>query len=606
MNKVKKSKNEPIIIIGGQMKGYAGEAVQMLEDIGGYDVVGFLDNSPEFEDKYIDGVPVLGLTDNLEVLKLSTKNFYIAIGDNFARGDIFKKLKALGSNIVTLVHPQAIIRKSVVIGEGSYIGPGVIIDNDVKIGEACIIESGCIIQKNCKIGHAVYLSAGAKAGSRARIEDHSFVGLGSTILPDIQIGTGVMIDADSRVDKNVPSGITMRGYSEKSYPKKIYMDVEPDVSPSRNIYVAQPTMPDYPLLDAKFKSIVDSRMLSNFARYSKQLELNIQGLLSVKGALTFPNGTSALMLALRILNLSGEVILPSFTFSATGHAVLWNGLTPVFADIDPQTFNIDPDDVERKITDKTSAIIGVHIFGNPCDVDRLEGIANRHNLRLIFDSAHALGSKYNGTIIGCFGDVECFSLSGTKVITSGEGGIATSNDEAFIEKLKLGRNYGAGDDYNCVYLGMNGKMSEFHAAIAIESLLLLPDLMRARNDFAALYRKRLSEIPGITFQHVPQEHVSTYKDFGIIIDKEILGLDRDELIAEVNKEGIFPKRYFFPPLHLMPVYRDMSSPTDNLGNTLYIANNIVCLPIYSHMQVDTIEKICYTIYRIWRNKDKRN
>jgi dTDP-4-amino-4,6-dideoxygalactose transaminase len=167
------------------------------------------------------------------------------------------------------------------------------------------------------------------------------------------------------------------------------------------------------LIEKKFRTIIESKMLSNFAKYSTQLEANVQEALCVNHALTFPNCTTALMLSMNALELSGEVILPSFTFSATGQAAIWNGLVPVFADIDPETFNIDPEDVERKITDRTTAIIGVHIFGNPCEVDRLQKIADIHQLKLIYDAAHALGSKFQDSAVGSFGDVECFSLSGT-------------------------------------------------------------------------------------------------------------------------------------------------------------------------------------------------
>jgi dTDP-4-amino-4,6-dideoxygalactose transaminase len=262
---------------------------------------------------------------------------------------------------------------------------------------------------------------------------------------------------------------------------------------------------------------------------------------------------------------------------------------------------LDPDDVERKITEKTSAIIPVHIFGNPCDISRLEGIAERHNLKLVFDSAHALGSIYNGTMIGSFGDIECFSLSGTKVITSAEGGIATSNDEILMEKMNLGRNYGAGHDYNCHYIGLNGKMSEFHAAIAIESLSLLPGLVSARTKLAALYRERLSEIPGISFQDVHQEHISSYKDFAILINTKAFGINRDELITRLQSERIYTKSYFYPPLHRMSAYRNINHRSENLESTDRIADSIICLPMYSHMNYDTVEKICYSIYRIWKS-----
>lgn len=600
MMNVEKLTKKPIIVIGAQLDGYAGNVIEMLEELGIYEVVGFLENAPDFQNKTIEGIPVLGQTDNFEHLDLPTDNFHIAIGDNVARGTIFKRLKALDNNLITLIHHKAIVSRTAVIGEGSYIGPYAVIDRDVHIGKVSIIDSGSIVQHNTKTGVAVSMGSGVNVGKGVHVHDFSFIGMGSIISSNVDIGSGVLIDSGSIVKNNVPSGTTMMDYASKAYPKNISFDFEPDVTPKERVYVAQPTLPEYQLLDKKFRKIYDSRMISNFAKYSIQLELNMQSILSVEKALTFPNCTSALMLAVRMLNMSGEVILPSFTFSATGHSLVWNGLTPVFADIDPYTFNIDPDDVERKITDRTSAIMAVHVFGNPCEVTRLEDIAKRHDLKLIFDSAHALGSEFNGRSVGGFGDIECFSLSGTKVITSAEGGIAMSNDELLMEKMRLGRNYGAGDDYNCHYMGLNGKMSEFHAAIAIESLLLLSDSVRVRNEIVRLYTKRLSEIPGISFQYVPEEHLSTYKDFAIIIDKEVFGMDRDVLITNLENEGIYSKKYFCP-LHEMDVYQSINHSAEGLTNTVKLANNIICLPIYSHMNNDTIEKICFTIFRIWRS-----
>jgi len=352
-------------------------------------------------------------------------------------------------------------------------------------------------------------------------------------------------------------------------------------------------------MEEKFRDVAKSLNLSNFAKYSARLECDVENRLGVEKALAFPNCTSALMLALKALDVSGEVILPSFTFSASGHIVVWNGLTPVFADIDPQTFNIDPDDVERKITDKTSAILAVHVFGNPANIDRLVAIAKKHNLRLIFDSAQALGSEYHNKPIGGFGDVECFSLSGTKVITSAEGGIATSNNKDLMKKIHLGRNYGSGKDYDCQYIGINGKMSEFHAVIALESMPLLNKFVLQRNKLASLYKKRLSEIPGISFQHLPRGHLSTFKDFVILVNKDAFGLDRDELIVRLEEEGVSPRKYFFP-IHRMKAYQNIPHRAENLVNTEFIADNILSLPIYSHMREETVEKICFAVFRIWK------
>ena len=223
----------------------------------------------------------------------------------------------------------------------------------------------------------------------------------------------------------------------------------------------------------------------------------------------------------------------------------------------------------------------------------------------MFDSAHALGSKYKGKNVGIFGDAECFSLSGTKVVTSAEGGIITSNNEEFMRKMRLGRNYGAGADYDCQYIGLNGKMSELHAAIALEGLPLLDEFIHKRNLLAKLYIERLGKIPGIGFQSITPDCISTYKDFAIIIDRDRFGMGRDELIAHLNQEGIYPKKYFHPPLHSMKAYRKIDHRAEHLVNTDYISNNIVCLPIYSHMSLNTLEKICNAIYRIWNLNTKK-
>jgi sugar O-acyltransferase (sialic acid O-acetyltransferase NeuD family) len=586
-----------IVIIGARLDGHASMVLDVLKELDDFKVVGFIDNAPDLQNKLIGDIPVIGSADDIGSFKIEAEYIHIAIGDNVARGNLFKLMTGHGFKVITLIHPSSIINKKANIGNGSFIGPGAVINNDVAIGEATIVNTGAIVEHHNILGYAVYLGTGVKTSERVLIDDFVFVGIGATILPDIKISSGAMIGAGSTVNRDVSLKTTAMDYAERSHHKNIYVETKPDVAVSDNIYVSQPTLPDYPSLDAKFRDIANSLMLSNFSKYSNELETAVENLLSVKKALTFPNATSALMLAIKVLGLTGEIILPSFTFSATGHAVAWNDLTPVFADIDPNTFNIDIDDVEKKITSKTSAIVAVHVFGNPADIDKLAGLAKKYDLKLIFDSAHALGSKYKGKCIGSFGDIEIFSLSGTKVVTSAEGGITTSNDEDLMKMIDIGRNYGAGEDYNCKSIGLNGKMSEFHAAIALESLLLLNRFVSKRNELANLYKKRLNKIPGISFQHIPEDNVTTYKDFSIIIDKKSFGMDRDELVNRLDKESIFTKKYFFP-LHHMDAYKKIECRAENLKNTDFIANNIICLPMFSHMGKDAVEKVCFSIYRI--------
>lgn len=589
-------KSRTIIVIGARMDGHAGVVVDTIGELG-LKLAGFIDNTPELEGRKIAGVPVIGSTDELERIKISSDCVHIAIGDNVARGKIYQILKKRGIRVETLIHPTAVISRTVTIGAGCFIGPRAIINNGASIGEVSLINSGAIIEHDNQIGFSVHMAPGTKTAGRVKVGDYAFVGVGATVLPDISIGSGAMIGAGATVVKNVTERTTVIGYAAKKHGKNIYADIKPDVGISSNkVYVAQPTLPEYPLLDSKFREIAKSLMLSNFARYSTELETEVESMLGVGKALTFPNATSALMLTLKAMDLKGEVILPSFTFSATGHAVIWNGLTPVFADIRPDTFNIDPKDVERKITSKTSAIIGVHCFGCPADIEALEAIARKHKLKLIFDSAHALGSKYKGKPIGGFGDIELFSLSGTKVVTSAEGGIATSNDKALMQKMHLGRNYGAGADYNCEFIGLNGKMSEFHAAIALESMALIDEMVEKRQHLGQIYQKRLSDIPGITFQYVPDYCVTTFKDYAVLIDSAKFGATRNELVAALAKENIYTKKYFFPQ-HRMTAYKSIAHRAEGLKVTEFVADNIICLPMYSHMNEDTLEKVCFAIYR---------
>ena len=604
-NTIKNKEKSKIIIIGARIDGQAGVVINAISQINTYEIIGFVDNTPELYGSTINGIPVIGSTDDIEKINLPVKNFHVAIGDNLARYRIQNALVNLGCKPITVIHPSAIISEiDISIGLGSYIGPNAIINNGSKIGSSCIINSGATVEHDNLYGNAVHIAPGVKTGGRVKIGDYSFVGVGSSILPDIKIGSGVLVGAGSTVTKNVDNQVTMIGYSAKPYNKSVYENILPDVGIKNEVYVAQPTLPRFEALDKRFRNIYERKMLSNFSENSNELEYLTAQLLSVKHALTVPSWTTGLMLIIKALELKGEVILPSFTFSATGHALIWNNLKPVFADIDPFTFNLDVKDVERKITSNTSAILGVHIFGNPCEMDSLQQLAEKYELKLIYDSAHALGSKYKGDHIGQFGNCEGFSLSGTKMITSAEGGIITSNDTDLIEKIKIGRNYGAEEDYDCQYIGLNGKMSEFHAAIAIESLGLINQSIDNRLTIVKLYKDRLSKVPGLVFQRVKENNISTYKDLGIIVNKEEFGMNRDLLQKELSAEKIYTKKYFYPPLHQMVAYKKLFPGIEKskLLNTDLISNNIISLPIYSHMSLDIVEKICYCIDRVQRFK----
>ena len=285
----------------------------------------------------------------------------------------------------------------------------------------------------------------------------------------------------------------------------------------RPLPILRPTLPDFQDIEAPLKEVFLSKHITS-GKYVREFEEKTSEYLGVKHCVAVSSCTSGLMLVVKVMGLTGEVILPSFTFSATGHSLLWNGITPVFADCVKDTYNIDPKSVENKITRKTSAILAVHIFGNPADADSLSIIAKRNNLKLVFDAAHAFGSCYNGIKVGGLGDVEVFSLSPTKLLISGEGGLVTTENDELAEKIRIGRNYGDPGDYNCEFAGLSARMTEWNAILAIKMLEFLEENIERRNYIANLFRHRLEKLPGISFQHVRLEDKTTWKDYSIIID----------------------------------------------------------------------------------------
>jgi dTDP-4-amino-4,6-dideoxygalactose transaminase len=337
------------------------------------------------------------------------------------------------------------------------------------------------------------------------------------------------------------------------------------------------------------------------AKLVQQLEGAVAERLQVKCCVAVSSCTSGLMMVLRALGLSGEVIVPSFTFFATGHAILWNGLRPVFADCDQETWNVNPHDVERKITGRTSAILAVHLYGNPCDVEALEEIAARHKLRLIFDAAHAFGSRHRNRSVGGFGDAEVFSLSPTKLLVAGEGGLVTTNDASLARAIRAMRNYGDTGTYDPEWLGLNARMSEFNAALALAGIPLIEGKVIRRNRIAKTYTGLLASQPGVRFQKIRPGDLSTYKDFSIHVSPDAFGMTRDALTQALLAEQIETKKYFFPPLHRQKLYAPFCGKDENaLPSTDYITHGIVSLPIYESLPDATVSQIANAIVRAAR------
>lgn len=373
---------------------------------------------------------------------------------------------------------------------------------------------------------------------------------------------------------------------------------------SRLVPISSATLPEFSDVSGRYQDIFSTGMITNW-KYVKEYEARMAEYLGVDHAVAVSSATSGLLLALKCLDLEGEVILPSFTFSVSGHVLAWNGLRPVYVDIDPETCLIDPGQVEAAITADTCAIMGVHIWGNPCPADRLQDIADRHTLALLFDAAQATGSRYLEKPVGGFGRVEVFSCSPTKVVTSGEGGIVATNDGDLAQKVRVGRNYGDDGSYDCEFEGINARMSEFNAALGLASLEMVEDNIERRHQLFELYKKRLGALPGIRFPKTTPGGVVNGVYFSIIMNSTQFGITRDQLYQSLKAERVDTRRYYYPPLHqqkvnarLTPLYQG------KLPHTEDISANSLTLPMFSHMSDEQANGVCDAIERLHEHSEQ--
>ncbi len=367
------------------------------------------------------------------------------------------------------------------------------------------------------------------------------------------------------------------------------------------IPLLRPALPELKSLQSKLKDVFKSGMLTN-AKYVREFEERCAKFLAVKEVVALANGTSAIILSLKCLGIKGEVILPSFTFTSTAHSLLWCGLKPVFIDIDKETFNIDPSLIEEKITSKTTAILPVHVFGNPCKIGEIQKIARKHKIKVLYDGAHAFGSKYKGKSVAYFGDVTIFSLTPTKVITTAEGGLVATQDSNLARILRLGRNNGDSVNRAEEFLGVSARMTEFSAILGVEGIKILPKCLKRRLKLVNLYKKLLVRIPGISFQKITEFSSPVFRDLTILIDKDKFGLSRDELLKELLKRNIETKVYFYPPIHKKKVYKKYQDIF--LPNTDFVSAHIMNLPFYSQMPISYVKKVC-SVIKILYEKNKK-
>ncbi len=360
------------------------------------------------------------------------------------------------------------------------------------------------------------------------------------------------------------------------------------------VHVTRPNMPPLADFERHLEKIWESRWLTNDGDFHREFERRLAQYLGVGHVNLFCNGTIALLVALHAFRInSGEVITTPFTFPSTAHVLYWNGVRPVFCDIDPRTFNLDPERIEALISPDTKAILPVHIYGTPCDVDAIQTIADRHGLLVIYDAAHAFGVRRKGTPLVQCGDVSMLSFHATKLFTTLEGGALVVDSDVMRTRINHLRNFGIAGPENVIGPGINGKMNEFQAAFGLLELDIVESEIAARGELARIYREQLEDVPGLIFLEEQPNVRHNYAYFPLLIDAESYGMSRDELHAVLLQLNIFARKYFYPLCSHYSCYSALhSARPENLPVAESVADKILCLPLYGDLGPDAVQQIC--------------
>lgn len=357
------------------------------------------------------------------------------------------------------------------------------------------------------------------------------------------------------------------------------------------ITVTSPLLPDLNDFHAELQKIWDSKWITNNGAFHKQLELALAEYLGVPYVSLFTNGTLPLITALQALRITGEVITTPYSFVATTHALWWNGIKPVFVDIDPATGNIDPDKIEAAITPRTTAIMPVHVYGKPCDTSRIQEIANKYGLKVIYDAAHAFGVKVNGESILNAGDMSTLSFHATKVYNTIEGGAMVMHDERTKQRIDYLKNFGFENETTIMGPGINSKMDEVRAAYGLLTLKQVDDAIEARHQVAIAYRKALRDVEGITFFDDMPGVRHNYSYFPIFVDANKYGMTRDDLYFKMKTANVLGRRYFYPLISEFSTYRGLeSAKPENLPQAHNMANSVICLPMHHALTEEDIQR----------------
>jgi dTDP-4-amino-4,6-dideoxygalactose transaminase len=362
-----------------------------------------------------------------------------------------------------------------------------------------------------------------------------------------------------------------------------------------NIFVTSPLMPPLEEFLPYLEKIWHNKILTNGGEFHQQLEQALAAYLGVKYVCLFSNGTLALLTALQALRITGEVITTPYSFVATSHTLLWNGLTPVFADIDPHTFNINPDRIEELITPQTTAIMPVHCYGIPCDIEKIQQIADVYGLKVIYDAAHAFGVKQNGVSVLTHGDMSVLSFHATKVFNTFEGGAIICQDERTKQRIDYLKNFGFAGETRVVAPGINAKMNEIQAAFGLLQMNYIDAALDARAQVYARYGEGLKDIAGITFFDPAGSFDWNHAYYPVLVDSHY-PISRDELYDALKKENIYTRRYFYPLISSFAMYRNLpSASVDNLPVANSLAEKILCLPMFPDLSHDDQQRVINVI-----------
>ncbi len=362
------------------------------------------------------------------------------------------------------------------------------------------------------------------------------------------------------------------------------------------LHVGRPNIGSRDRFLERVAHILDRRWLSNNGPAVQEFERRVADFVGVKNAVAMCNATAAIEIAARALGMKGEVILPSYTFIATAHALQWQGITPVFADMNPATHNIDPDKIEALITPNTTGIVGVHVWGRACETDAIESIAAKHGLKVMYDASHGFGCSKKGRMLGTFGECEVFSFHATKFINCLEGGVVVTNNDALAKQMRMMTNFGFTGYDRVEYLGINGKMNEVCAAMGLTNLEAMDEIIAANRRNYLAYCRELESVPGVSVIHYDQDERNNYQYVVIEVDPDVCPRNRDEIVDVLHAQNVIARKYFWPGCHRMEPYRT-TQPNDwkRLPETERVSAQVIVLPTGQTVSEDTVTQVCKII-----------